>query len=45
MIPDAHARGLILDVQALVKRPGQDDPETVKLTSIYHDPVCYWAEV
>jgi len=49
MLRDAHACSLIYDVdtsiQALVARPGRGDPETVKLTSIYHDLICYWAEV
>ena len=49
MLRDAHARSLIYhidtSIQALVARPGRDDPETVKLTSIYHDLICYWAEV
>ena len=49
MIRDAHARSLIYDldtsIQALVARLGRDDPETVKLTGIYHNLICYWAEV
>ena len=49
MIRDAHARGLIFDldtsIQALVERLGRDDPETVKLTGIYHNLIRYWAEV
>ena len=49
MIRDAHARSLIFDldtaVQALVERLGRDDPETVKLTGIYHNLIRYWAEV
>jgi PKHD-type hydroxylase len=48
MIRDAHARSLIFDldsvVQGLVKRIGTDDPETVKLTGIYHNLIRYWAE-
>jgi PKHD-type hydroxylase len=48
MIRDAHARSLIFDldsvVQGLVKRIGRDDPETVKLTGIYHNLIRYWAE-
>jgi hypothetical protein len=49
MIRDAHARGLIFDldtaIQALVERLGRDDPETVKLTGIYHNLIRYWAQV
>jgi len=49
MIGDAHARSLIFDldtaIQALVERLGRDDPETVKLTGIYHNLIRCWAEV
>jgi PKHD-type hydroxylase len=49
MIRDAHARSLIFDldtaIQALVGRLGRDDPETVKLTGIYHNLIRCWAEV
>ena len=49
MIRDAHARSLIFDldtaIQALVERLGRDDPETVKLTGIYHNLIRTWAEV
>jgi PKHD-type hydroxylase len=49
MIRDAHARSMIFDldtaIQALTGRLGQDDPETVKLTGIYHNLIRYWAEV
>lgn len=49
MIRDAHARSLIFDldtaIQALVERLGRDDPETVKLTGIYHNLIRYWADV
>src|SRR3984885_13542575 len=49
MVRDAHARSLIFDldtaIQALVGRLGRDDPETVKLTGIYHNLIRYWAEV
>src|SRR6202044_2573517 len=49
MIRDAHARGLIFDldtaIQALVVRLGRDDPETVKLTGVYHNLIRIWAEV
>ena len=49
MIRDAHARSMIFDldtaIQALSERLGRDDPETVKLTGIYHNLIRYWAEV
>jgi PKHD-type hydroxylase len=49
MIRDAHARSLIFDldgaIQVLVERLGRDDPETVKLTGIYHNLIRCWAEV
>lgn len=49
MIRDAHARSLIFDldttIQALAERIGRDDPQTVKLTGIYHNLIRYWAEV
>jgi PKHD-type hydroxylase len=49
MIRDAHARSLVYDldtaIQALVERLGRDDPETVKLTGIYHNLIRKWAEV
>jgi PKHD-type hydroxylase len=49
MIRDAHARSLIFDldtaIQALAERLGRDDPETVRLTGIYHNLIRYWAEV
>jgi PKHD-type hydroxylase len=49
MIRDARVRSLMLDhdiaIQALVERFGRDDPETVKLTGIYHNLIRYWAEV
>jgi PKHD-type hydroxylase len=49
MVRDAHARSLIFDldtaIQALVERLGRDDPETVKLTGIYHNLIRRWAEV
>jgi PKHD-type hydroxylase len=48
MIRDAQARSLIFDldnsIQALAGRLGRDDPETVKLTGIYHNLIRYWAE-
>src|SRR4029077_154972 len=41
MVRDAHARSLIFDldvaIQGLVDRLGRDDPETVKLTGVYHN--------
>jgi PKHD-type hydroxylase len=49
MIRDDQARSLIYDldtaIQALVERLGRDDPETVKLTGIYHNLIRKWAEV
>jgi PKHD-type hydroxylase len=49
MIRDTHARSLIYDldtaIQALVERLGRDDPETVKLTSIYHNLIREWVEM
>jgi PKHD-type hydroxylase len=49
MIRDAQARSMIFDldnaIQALVERTGRDDPQTVKLTGIYHNLIRYWAEV
>ncbi|MFL6791753.1 MAG: Fe2+-dependent dioxygenase [Bradyrhizobium sp.] len=49
MVRDAHARSMIFDldtaIQALVQRLGRDDPETVKLTGIYHNLIRHWADV
>jgi hypothetical protein len=49
MIRDARARSLILDldtaIQAVVERFGRDDPETVKLTGIYHNLIRSWTDV
>ncbi len=49
LIRDDRARSLIFDldlaIQGLVDRIGRDDPETVKLTGIYHNLIRYWAEV
>src|SRR6478672_3513273 len=49
MVRDAHVRSMIFDldtaIQALVERLGRDDPETVKLTGIYHNLIRHWAEV
>lgn len=49
MVRHSQARSLIYDldhaIQALASRLGQDDPETVKLTGIYHNLIRYWAEL
>jgi PKHD-type hydroxylase len=49
MIRDAHVRSMIFDldtaIQNLTQRIGRDDPDTVKLTGIYHNLIRYWAEV
>jgi len=49
MVRDPHARTMIYDldtaIQGLVTRLGRDDPETVKLTGVYHNLIRYWAEV
>jgi PKHD-type hydroxylase len=49
MVRDTHARSMIFDLDTailtLVERLGRDDPETVKLTGIYHNLIRYWAEV
>ncbi|MBV8850978.1 MAG: Fe2+-dependent dioxygenase [Methylobacteriaceae bacterium] len=49
MVRDSHARSMIYDldntIQVLVERLGREDPETVKLTGIYHNLIRYWAEV
>lgn len=49
MVRDAHVRSMIFDldnvIQDLAGRLGRDDPETVKLTGIYHNLIRYWAEV
>ncbi len=49
MIRDAHARSMIFDldtaIQNLAERLGRDDPDTVKLTGIYHNLIRHWAEV
>ena len=43
------ARSLMFDrdiaVQALTERLGRDDPETVKLTGIYHNLIRHWTEL
>ncbi len=49
MVRHDHARSLIFDldtaIQGLSARLGRDDPETVKLTGIYHNLIRTWAEV
>jgi PKHD-type hydroxylase len=49
MIRDDRARSMIFDldnaIQSLVERLGRDDPETVRLTGIYHNLIRYWAEI
>src|SRR3954470_4498953 len=49
MIRDERARSMIFDldntIQTLVQRLGRDDPETVKLSVIYHNLIRHWAEV
>jgi len=49
MIRDDRARSMIFDldntIQRLVQRLGRDDPETVKLSGIYHNLIRHWAEV
>lgn len=49
MVRDERARAMIFDldntIQTLVQRFGRDDPETVKLSGIYHNLIRYWAEV
>jgi PKHD-type hydroxylase len=49
MIRETHARSMIFDldtaIQDLAKRLGRDDPDTVKLTGIYHNLIRCWAEV
>jgi PKHD-type hydroxylase len=49
MIRDTQARSLIFDldnsIQSLVGRLGRDDPETIKLSGIYHNLIRQWAEV
>jgi PKHD-type hydroxylase len=49
MIRDGHGRSLIFDldtaIQSLLARLGRDDPETVKLSGIYHNLIRYWADV
>lgn len=49
MIRDDRARSMIFDLDAAIQglsgRLGRGDPETVKLTGIYHNLIRYWAEV
>ena len=49
MIRDDRARSMIFDldntIQRLVQRLGRNDPETVKLSGIYHNLIRHWAEV
>lgn len=49
MIRDGHARSLIyeldMSIQGLSDRLGRDDPETVRLSGIYHNLIRFWAEV
>ena len=49
MIRNDHARSLIFDldsaIQSLTERLGRDDPETVKLSGVYHNLIRFWAEV
>jgi PKHD-type hydroxylase len=49
MVRDAQARSMIFDldttIQRLAQRLGRDDPETVRLTGIYHNLIRNWAEL
>lgn len=49
MIRDSQARTMIFDldtaIQGISGRLGRDDPETVRLTGIYHNLIRHWAEV
>jgi len=49
MVRDERARSMIFDldtsIQQLADRLGRDDPETVRLTGIYHNLIRYWAEL
>ena len=49
MVRNADARSLIFDLDTVIRtlaaRLGRDDPETVKLTGIYHNLIRCWAEV
>lgn len=49
MIRDSQARTMIFDldtaIQGISERIGRDDPETVRLTGIYHNLIRHWVEV
>lgn len=49
MIRDSQARTMIFDldtaIQGISERLGRDDPETVRLTGVYHNLIRHWAEV
>ena len=49
MIRDTSARSLVFDldttIQSLAERLGRDDPDTVRMTGIYHNLIRTWAEV
>lgn len=49
MVRDDRARSMIFDldssIQRLADRLGREDPETVRLTGIYHNLIRYWAEL
>lgn len=49
MIRDAGARSLVFDldttIQSLAERLGRDDPDTVRMTGLYHNLIRTWAEV
>ena len=49
MIRSDAARSLIYDldtaIQSLAERLGRDDPDTVKLSGLYHNLIRQWAEV
>jgi PKHD-type hydroxylase len=49
MVRDDRARSMIFDldtsIQQLADRLGRADPETVRLTGIYHNLIRYWAEL
>ncbi|MDB5566487.1 MAG: hypothetical protein JWP84_3053 [Tardiphaga sp.] len=42
---EARSSISIAQFKALFERLGRDDPETVKLTGIYHNLIRIWAEV
>ncbi|HEX4411690.1 MAG TPA: Fe2+-dependent dioxygenase [Xanthobacteraceae bacterium] len=49
MIRDDHARSMIYDldntIQSLVERLGRNDPDVLRLSSLYHNLIRYWAEL